>query len=157
MCNFWLSLCYFCFLFKGGNSLWHHVLTHNKKMAVIRDLYGVIMHPSLNTFQQKTKKSVGKIFFHWGLKFFDDFGQKWQRSNFHPFDYVTLNVCRFLTVSSRQLGPPLGERAKKIISKTPPTFENRMNMSQDMTWQSEKNGPSVGKTNLATVMQHKTT
>ena len=117
----------------------------------------VKLNPFPSTFQQKTKKSVGKIFFYWSLKFFDNFGQKWQRSNFHQFDYLTLNVCRFLTVSSRRLGPLPGKRAKKIISKTPPTFKNRMNMSQDMTWQSEKNGPSVGKTNLATVRQHKTT
>ena len=46
-----------------GNA--RHVLTHDnfKKMPVIWDLYGAIMDPFLNTFQQKTKKSVGKIFF----------------------------------------------------------------------------------------------
>ena len=96
----------------------------------------VKIHPFPSTFQQKTKKSVGKIFFYWGLTFFDDFGQKWQESNFHRFDHLTSNVRCFLTISSRRLGPPPGERAKKIISETPPTFENRVNKTRDMMWQS---------------------
>ena len=57
---------------KSDKKVTRHVLTHDnfKKMPVVWDLYGAVMHPFLNTFQQKTKKSVGKIFFNSNFKVF---------------------------------------------------------------------------------------
>ena len=76
-----------------------HVLTHDnfKKMPVVWDLYGAIMHPFLNTFQQKTKKSVGKIFFNSNFKVFN---KKYEKIIFAILTclFLLLIVSKRLTV-----------------------------------------------------------